>query len=74
MRGCYFGHAFGWGGWWVELFLVIMTVACIIYLATRLMGNKKGHFDRRDSLEILKRRLASGEITLEEYENIKKVL
>lgn len=74
MRGCYFGHAFGWGGWWMEIGLLILVAALVVYVAIGLINRKKCNFDRRDSLEILKRRLASGEITLEEYEKIKSVL
>lgn len=46
----------------------------VIYLAVRVYSLKKGVFDRRDSLIILRKRLASGEISIEEYETLKKVL
>ena len=42
--------------------------------AVGIFRRKPVNPDYRDSLAILKRRLASGEITLEEYEAVKKVL
>lgn len=74
MRGCFLGHAFGWGGWQIELVCMVLVVGLVLYVAHRLMHRKKYDSDRRDSLEILKQRLASGEISLEEYEKIRKVL
>lgn len=58
----------------MEIGLLILVAALVVYVAIGLINRKKCNFDRRDSLEILKRRLASGEITLEEYEKIKSVL
>jgi putative membrane protein len=74
MHGCSFGRALGWGGWWIEGILCLLAVGAALYLLTRLLGSKSVNRDRRDSLEILKLRLAKGEISLEEYTTLKNVL
>ncbi|MDR2572877.1 MAG: hypothetical protein LBC94_00795 [Desulfovibrio sp.] len=74
MHGCYYGNIFGWSAWWVEMLvsaLAVIFIACLIF---RLPGRKRSNPDRRDSLNILKCRLASGEITLEEFEKLKEAL
>lgn len=74
MYGCSFGRAFGWGGWWIEGILCLLAVGVALYLVSRLFGSKTVNRDRNDSLEILKLRLAKGEISLEEYTTLKNVL
>jgi len=58
----------------MEIFLTVLAIACIIYVAFRLLRCKQNNFDRRDSLDILKCRLASGEITAEEFGRLKEIL
>lgn len=73
MAGCAFAELFGWHGWsGTFLFLVLLSIA--VYGVIRLLGPGKGHADRRDSLEILKRRLAAGEISLEEFKTLRQHL
>ncbi len=56
------------------MLLAITVLLLVAYLISRLLTKKRYNFDRRDSLNILKHRLASGEITQEEYEKLKNVI
>jgi len=78
MRGC--GHMmnFWWGGafMWI-LFLIVIVL--VIYFT--LQSTKPRSYDssfretpRETSIDILKRRYARGEITKEEFEQMKKDL
>jgi len=66
------------GGWmtghslWGLLLLAVLVVSLWAIFGTRRGGNSAA--DRSDSLEILKNRLARGEITIEEYRNLKSML
>ncbi|ATD81745.1 MULTISPECIES: SHOCT domain-containing protein [Desulfovibrio] len=74
MHTCYFQSFFGWGGGWLGMFLTVIVLVLAVCLISRLLTRKRCNFDRRDSLNILKHRLASGEITQEEYEKLKNVI
>ena len=76
MHGCFYGNIFGfrWAGWWMEIFLTVLVIVGIVYLVSRLFRRQQSNFDSLDSLDILKRRLASGEITMEEFEKLKRFL
>ena len=74
MHTCYFQSFFGWGGGWLGIVLTIAVFVMVAGLISRLLTKKQHNFDRRDSLNILKHRLASGEITPEEYEKLKSVI
>ena len=65
---------FGWGGGWTGMLIAVAVLALAIYFIRRLFNRKPCNFDRRDTLNILKHRLASGEITQEEYEKLKNVI
>ncbi|HEY3249037.1 MAG TPA: SHOCT domain-containing protein [bacterium] len=67
MMGGWYGGGFRWGG--VLIFALI--VVGVVLLARGLIG-RGGSAD--GAMEILKRRLASGEITKEQFEELKKVL
>ncbi|MFQ6109410.1 MAG: SHOCT domain-containing protein [Candidatus Aminicenantales bacterium] len=69
------------GGWWwfwfvFALLFIAGFVLLIIVLARLIQGpEKKGYPpSREDPLEILKRRYARGEITKEQFEQMKKDL
>ena len=74
MHSCTFLNFFGWGGGWLGMLLTITVFVLAVWFISRLMLRKRCNFDRRDSLNILKHRLASGEITQEEYEKLKNVI
>ena len=67
------GHHWGFG---VIIFLLIFGL--LTYIAIRLVSGQKesrNHInDRNDSLEILKIRLAKGDISIEEFERLKGYL
>jgi len=67
------------GGGVVSILLWGLIIAGVIYLVmrlTRLSGSNRNtpQRDTTDSLEIAKKRYAKGEITQEEYTQMKKVL
>jgi len=78
MGDCNFSLFHNWsGGWmwhtaWIAL-LVVIAGAVVWFLLGR---SKEGtpNADKADSLEILKLRLARGEITTEDYDTLKSVL
>ena len=85
MWNCNYGPwAGGWGGGFFPgnlwgLLIWGLVIVLLIYLATRLFRSRADHplnasRDRDDSLSILKTRLARGEISTEEYTQMKKVL
>ncbi len=74
MWGCMYNfgfHPWGFGPW---IFLLILgLLAYLLFNAIR--GHKKTHCnEKNDSLEILKNRLARGEISIEEFERLKSYL
>lgn len=73
MDGCSFSGLFGWHGWPGAVFLLLL-VAGGAYGMAWLIGIGKRQADRRDSLELLKRRLAAGEISLEEFKTLRQYL
>lgn len=57
----------------------LLILGTLIYLVVRLFTNRPASSsgakqDKVDSREILKRKFASGEISEEEYQNIRKIL
>lgn len=75
MHGCGWNYLSGGGmaGWPLFFLAVALTFFALVHF-TRTRRRNTGGRDRRDSLEILKRRLASGEITIEEFETLKRYL
>ena len=74
MYGCDIGSVMGWGSGMTHLVFMILVVSLAAVFISRMMPQQKKNMDSADSLSILKRRLASGEISLEEYEKLKKVI
>ena len=57
------------GIFWIALFILV------IYLATRLLNDRSGKVSSEESaLDILKKELAKGNITEEEFDRKKKLL
>jgi Predicted membrane protein len=73
MYGCSFDTLFGWHGW-LGMFPVLLIVAVVAYFLMSYGNTKKRRTDSDDSLSILKRRLAMGEITVEEFNTLKQYL
>ena len=64
----------GWSNGMTHLMFMILIVSLAAVFISRIIPQQKKNMDSTDSLSILKRRLASGEITLEEYETLKKTI
>jgi putative membrane protein len=61
---------YGYGGWFMWLILVIVVAIAIYFLVQA----QRGGGVRETPLEILKKRYAKGEITKEEYDQMKQHL
>jgi len=59
-----------YGGIFMWILLVAVAVALIYYIFARNKNNPD--FSKEDSMEILKKRYARGEISKEEFDRIKK--
>ena len=71
--GCFNG--FGIGGGWIMMFLWTILIGVIIYLLVKAQNpNGASKVGTSEALDIAKARLARGEISSEEFENIKKTL
>ena len=64
----------GWSNGMTHLMFMILIVSLAAVFISRIIPQQKKNMDSTDSLSILKRRLALGEITLEEYETLKKTI
>lgn len=68
-------HMMGMGGFWMFPFFPIIVMGMILYL---IFGRNHGCWSSHDAgesaIEILKKRYAKGEITKEEFEEIRKNL
>ena len=70
----YFG-GFGMGGMMFMWIFWIALIILVIYLATRLLNDRSGKASSDESaLDILKKELAKGNITEEEFDRKKKLL
>lgn len=73
-------NGFGWGGMWIGwlFWLVILGVViwAVVTLVNRTSGENRSNppANRETPLEILKKRYARGEITKEEYREMKNNL
>ncbi|MEA4990901.1 hypothetical protein SDC9_12673 [bioreactor metagenome] len=72
MYGCDIGSVMGWGNGMTHLIFMILIISLAVAFISRIFPSQRKNMDYTDSMAILKRRLASGEITLEEYEKLKK--
>lgn len=70
------GWMWGFGMWLGGLAMLVFWGALIVgaVLVVRLLGGLPGRDGRTSPLDILKRRYASGEITREQYEQMRKDL
>lgn len=73
MFGCYIDGFTHWGGWFFGPIFLLAGVL-IAWLVLHGAPKKPRNTDRNDSMQILKARLAKGEISLEEYNTLKSVL
>jgi putative membrane protein len=70
----YFG-GFGMGGMMFMGIFWIALIVLVVYLVSRLMNDRSGKASTEESaLDILKKELAKGNITEEEFDRKKKLL
>jgi len=73
--GCGFNRFFAFGGGWIMHIVSIIILALIIIFGIKLIKSGKANpFKSEDPLTILKTRYAKGEITKEEFNEMKKEL
>ena len=70
---------YGYGGWWVFGFLMFIifwgaVIALIVWAIRRSHGTGSGPSVARSPLDIAKERYARGEISKDQFEQIKKDL
>ena len=67
-----------WGGMWFGWLFWLIIIAVIIWAVVRITGSSSGRSHpsspQESALDILKKRYARGEITKEEFEQMKKDL
>ena len=69
------GHGWYGFGWIFGLLFWVLVVVGIIYLVKAIMGgDRRGPAAKESSEEILKRRYAAGEISTEQFEEMRKRL
>lgn len=73
MFGCAMEGFAHWGGWFTGA-LFLAAGSLVTLLIVRARKEKPINTDRIDSMEILKARLARGDISLEEYTTLKAAL
>ncbi len=69
-------YGYGFMGWWMILPMVVFwggLIALIVWGARRLTGGC-GHDHSHNALDVAKERYARGEITREQFEQLKKDL
>ncbi len=83
MWGCNFYNGAGFGHWFsgggiigfpIAVLIIIIIAALIIKLLRPYRSEKSETLDKKDSFEILKIRLAKGEINNQEFEKMRELL
>jgi putative membrane protein len=73
-------HMGDWGaGWWILMAVMMvafwgLVIVGIVWLVQSLAGGHRGHGPGRSAVEVLDHRLASGDISPEEYQQRRQVL
>jgi len=70
MMGNY-GYGMGYGGMFFGLLFWIFIIVVAYLLIKRLMEQNKSHREEKSGMDIAKERYAKGEITKEEFEEMK---
>ncbi len=70
-------NMFGLGGFWMIIFWIVIIAVLVLLIRSMVVRGSSGNGSKSEgpsSMEILKRRYASGEISKEEFEQKKKDL
>jgi len=71
-------NGMGWGGMWFGSFFGLVVIGLLIWAVISFANSNRSRNDatpqQQSPLDILKKRYASGEITKEEFERMKKEL
>lgn len=68
-------HGMGWGTWgfgWIIWIIVLVIIVWGIIKIVSSNSNKPQHKQDENALDILKKRYAKGEITKEQYDQMRK--
>jgi len=80
MMGAGYYGGMGMGGGFFMMFIGMIVIGLLLYFAITKQSTGNGHMvntqpmQHSEALEIVKLRLANGEITVEEFEQMKKNL
>jgi putative membrane protein len=69
----YYGSGGGWNWLWMTLMMVIFwggVITVAVWAIRSGLGSRRGN----DALDVLRRRLAAGEISQEDFEKTKRIL
>lgn len=69
----YYGSGGGWNWLWMTLMMLIFwggVIAVAVWAIRSGLGSRREH----DALDVLRRRLAAGEISQEDFEKTKRIL
>lgn len=68
MNGQYWGMGMGWGLWFIPLLFIALITVLVVFL----YKDNNPSTQNETPMEILKKRYAKGEITKEQFEEMKK--
>ncbi len=68
----FLGHVFMGFGWLFQIIIIILFFLVVLWLLRSSGSFGFKCFKNESALDILKKRLAKGEISMKEYENLKK--
>jgi len=69
-----YNHYMWGGGWWISIILWVAIILVVIWGVRAIFMNSAKRSDQPSAMEILKRRYASGEISKDEFDRMKKDL
>lgn len=67
---------YGYGGWWMMPFMLLCfaIIILVIVLSMRFFSKPNTSYDNKKALDILDEKLATGEISEEDYQRKKQMI